>query len=532
MRNFPNRTLSLILAVIFLFSAAAISFGMLLKGNTVLAENSVVMNPFPSFYDKNGNLLSTLSRNTEIGEFVIIIKDLELDSGKYNAGMEKMNQAKQELDEAQKELDSATTPEEKELAQKKVEQKQNDLKKVSFFATWNTDTFSKTSSTTVSFSEGIPLITQDNVGCEYTITIRSLIYTGKSNKLIMDILYPAGVMNESNAITRKLNETLEDVLDSTPSSSYYHDDDDDDDDDDSSSSVDIPPPTPNIIISEYSYGGGTVAAASSFELKVKFTNTSQKLPVDNIVMKVTVPEAFTLTSSSNTFYVDKMTRNSSVERTINLSVKPNADPISHPIKVSFSYEAVIDESRKQLTSEQEISIPVAQLDRFALLPVEMPSEIYAGEDTGISVTFINKGKTPVYNVTAEIEGNISQPGQRQFIGNLESGKEDSADFMIGALEEGEVSGEVIITYEDANMNVSELRAPFSAAALPMYRPPMDGEMTLNPEDMPAENAAWYHAVPVWGWMIGGVAIVIFASYLVKVIRRRRERKLEEQDEDF
>ncbi len=278
-----------------------------------------------------------------------------------------------------------------------------------------------------------------------------------------------------------------------------------------------------------------MTAAGNFTLTMTLMNTSKRVNVDNVVMKLSVPEAFTLTSSSNTFYIERIAKRSSVERTVNLSVKPNADAISHPLKVSFTYESVINDERKQFSAEQDISIPVSQLDRFSLNPVEMPSEIYVGEDSSIEATFVNKGKSTVYNVTAEITGNLSQPGQRQFIGNVESGKEESADFLIGALEAGTISGEVVISYEDANMNVNELRSPFTTTAVSFEMPAPDpGLDVMNPDDIgEAPPEPWYQKIPVWGWTAGGVTAIILLSFAAKAMRRHRELKLlEDSDEDF
>lgn len=368
-------------------------------------------------------------------------------------------------------------------------------------------------------------------GVSYNIVCKdnNIEYMGLNQQLALSIDY-------GNLKTRIVSDKIQEcVPKSDDSYNRYYDRyyDDDDDDDDESSRPDIAPPTPNIIITKYDYGGGNVTAAGKFQLKITFKNTSKKLPIDNIVMKVSVPEAFTMTSSSNTFYVEKLSRNSSVVRTMDLSVKPNAEPISHPIKIEFSFEAVIDEARKQFTSEEEISIPVAQLDRFSMNNLEYPEMIFVGEGTNIEATFINKGKTPVYNVSAEITGNISQPGQKQFIGNIEEGKEESADFMINADMPGEVSGEVIITYEDANMNIGELRSPFTLTAQGMdVMPPDDANMAMNPEEFEAESVKWYSEIPVWTWIVGGIVLIIIFAFVRKLIRVRHEKMLEEQDEDF
>ena len=363
-----------------------------------------------------------------------------------------------------------------------------------------------------------------NNGVSYTVVFSGVRYDGTTNRMLLDVDY-----NDPFYPVRSFDQ----VVEGCELDTRKNNDDDDDDDDSSSSKPDIPPPTPNIIISSFDYGGGNVTAARDFSLTVRFTNTSDKLPIDNIVMKATVPEAFTLKGSSNTFYVEKMSRKETVEKTIQFSVKPNAEPISHAIKFDFTFESVISEERKQLSSAEEISIPVAQMDRFTLNPVEVPAEIYVGEDQSFEVTFVNKGKTEVYNVTATISGNISQPGQSQFIGNLESGKEESADFLLGATEEGLIQGEVLITYEDANMNVLEARAPFQANAIMMQMPPMDDMDVMNPDDMLVEEPAWYQKIPVWGWMAGGVVALILLAFIAKVIRAHRDRKLlEEDDEDL
>ena len=367
-------------------------------------------------------------------------------------------------------------------------------------------------------------------GVEYTITFSDVTYRGRNNYLILELNY-MGLDYIDYPLDRY--DLYEPAPDDNNNNNNYPDDDDDHNS--SSSKPDIPPPTPNIIVSTCDYGGGNVTAAGNFTLSMTLMNTSKRVNVDNVVMKLGVPEAFTLTSSSNTFYIERIAKRSSVERTVNLSVKPNADAISHPIKVSFTYESVINDERKQFSAEQDISIPVSQLDRFSLNPVEMPSEIYVGEDSSIEATFVNKGKSTVYNVTAEITGNLSQPGQRQFIGNVESGKEESADFLIGALEAGTISGEVVISYEDANMNVNELRSPFTTTAVSFEMPAPDpGLDVMNPDDIgEAPPEPWYQKIPVWGWTAGGVTAIILLSFAAKAMRRHRELKLlEDSDEDF
>ena len=99
----------------------------------------------------------------------------------------------------------------------------------------------------------------------------------------------------------------------------------------------------------------------------------------------------------------------------------------------------------------------------------------------------------MYNVTASIEGkNIAQTGQTQFIGNVESGIEKSIDFSLEALEPGPITGEIILSYEDANMRISEIRTAFSTQAIAMDTGPSPDEMDAmaQPQEPPTEAPAW------------------------------------------
>lgn len=371
-------------------------------------------------------------------------------------------------------------------------------------------------------------LTGDVTGVQYKVMFEDVLYRRKYST--DELKFSVTIKLKERTLTQDFSIP---VVDSYDSNRYPYYGNDDDDDESSSSKADIEPPTPTIIVSQYDYGGGMVTAASDFTLRIRFTNTSKKLPVDNIVMKVTMPEAFTMTNSSNTFYVEKLSKQSSLEREVAITVKPSAEPISHVIKIAFTYEAVIDEKRKQLTSEQEISIPVSQLDRFSFTPIEAPPEIYVGDSSSIEAKFVNKGKSTVFNVTAEIIGNITQPGQRQFIGNIESGKEETADFLIEAKAAGEVQGEVIITYEDANMRVTTLRQPFNAMATAMdIQPPFEETMGEGTGE-PPKPETWYGKIPIWTWVAGGAGLLIVMTFISKLVRHYREKKLlEDDDEDF
>ena len=119
----------------------------------------------------------------------------------------------------------------------------------------------------------------------------------------------------------------------------------------------------------------------------------------------------------------------------------------------MKYQYVDDHlvSRRDNTTQETISIPIIQVDRFQVTGVEVSPEIYLNEESYLTVNFVNKGRSDVYNLSAEITGDIQNPGQQQNLGNLTSGSTGTADFYITPNAEGVCSGEVKITYEDTNM---------------------------------------------------------------------------------
>ena len=106
----------------------------------------------------------------------------------------------------------------------------------------------------------------------------------------------------------------------------------------------------------------------------------------------------------------------------------------------------------------------------------------------LSVPMVNKGRSGVYNLTAFIRGDMANPGQSQYIGNLNAGTESSADFSVMFDTAGVCSGEIVVTYEDANMNPKEIVSPFSVTVMdmPMYDDMPQGDFPIDEPSEPVD----------------------------------------------
>ena len=349
---------------------------------------------------------------------------------------------------------------------------------------------------------------------QYDISMTDLVYTGSGDTVEFVVGYTY------NGKDYKYNMSMK-----IPGCIPFVDKDDPDEDEED---VDLDPLTPHIIVSEYSYGATQVSAGQVIDLNLTFENTSTQYDLDNIVMKITTPEGFSITSSSNTFHFDHLDVGESISKTISMQANPNAEAQSYAISIQFSFQYIANDVRKSGESSESISIPVSQPDRFSVDEIQVPTSLYVGDEYNLSLKFVNKGKTQVYNVTTELRGNMPNSGERNFIGNVASGAEESADFYITPAESGKLEGEVIISYEDASMNVRQVSRPFSIQVeeMPTFDPGTDAP-TIEPQ--PAEEPSLFTLQNI---VLFVVAVGVAGATGYMTVLKIKAKRSEFDDEDL
>lgn len=283
-------------------------------------------------------------------------------------------------------------------------------------------------------------------------------------------------------------------------------------------------PTPYIIVTNYNYGG-QITAGDAFTLDMSFKNTSDTVPLENIIMTITTPEAFTIASGSNTVFIDSMAGGETLERQIRLRAAGDAEPTSHAVTLDFTYEYIEEKERKNSKTTEKIAVPVVQVSRFSVDSFDFPDSIMEGDEYAVTVNYVNKGKSIVYNVSASISGNIAMPGQVQHTGNLEAGKSGSVDFYIQNVDQGPITGEIKIEYEDANMNVTTLTYPFDITVEIWDFPSYPAEPPVEPEPEPETEKLPANAMPM---LIGGGGIL---SVLTGFFSARRQISRAKEDSE-
>lgn len=291
---------------------------------------------------------------------------------------------------------------------------------------------------------------------------------------------------------------------------------------------------PYVIISSYSYGKGDLVAGETRNITMTFRNTSKTMAVENMMVTMSLPDAMMLTSSSNSFYIESLAAEGTITKTVNVTVKSNAAAQSHSMTVDFTYDYLDNGIRRNAKTTESISMPVLQVDRFTVTGIDLPQEIFMGEESNLSVNFVNKSRTEIYNLSAKLncEG-ISNNGEEQYLGNLASGTTSSADFYIKGNEKGELVGEVIITYEDTNMNQRTVSVPFTTEVVSHEDVwgPQGPVGPQNPDDPGMDPGMEQPAGFPWFWVIGGVVVVAAGVFVYLKLRKNKKESVEE-DEDI
>lgn len=313
---------------------------------------------------------------------------------------------------------------------------------------------------------------------------------------------------------------------------YTEDDDSDYDDEE----IALAPMTPYIIVSNYSYGDESVTAGENFTLTLTLKNTSKEYDLDNIVMNITPQGVFSVASSSNTLYLEKIAKGGSVTKSIDIKAgmtKLTDDDDSNTINLSFKFQYEANDKRFDGSSSESITIPVDYPDRFELGTLEYWDQTYVGEEVYVYLPMVNKGRSSVYNLTATLQGDMSNAGQSQYIGNLSAGTENGADFGIRFDEPGEKDCEIVVTYEDANMIERTASKTFKINVMSWEEPVFDEPMfDEDPSLMEEPPVPQFTNDPEVLKLVGIISAVTIVGVAVFMLRQKRNAESVVDDEEL
>ncbi|NLY45632.1 MAG: hypothetical protein GX053_06540 [Tissierella sp.] len=291
---------------------------------------------------------------------------------------------------------------------------------------------------------------------------------------------------------------------------------------------------PKLIIDKYSFEPQLVAAGENFEMSLSFYNTNSTKSVNNIKIFLTAEpgstsnegtatdsgSAFTPVDSSNTFYIDSIPPKGRVEKTITMFVVPDAIAKTHTITANFEYE---DNEGNELKDIELIGVPVVQQSKLDLGELAYVPEAYMGQSTPISLEFYNTGKVTLYNMMVKLEGDFQTENAQYYVGNFDSGSSEYFEGYVIPNEMGDLTGDIVFTYEDSTGQVQEVRKEFSlnVMEMPDFEDPWGGEMPPMEEE-----AGLLKSKGLW-ITLGVIAAAIGGFVFYKKKKKDKELALDE-----
>ena len=283
----------------------------------------------------------------------------------------------------------------------------------------------------------------------------------------------------------------------------------------------IASPTPIVILSKYNYGGSSVAAGSSTNVSFSFMNTSKTIKIENVMVTVTGGQDLMLNGSTNTFYFESVAASGSKTVTVPMKAAQLISASAQGVQIAVTYEYVDQNARKSGNATLSLSVPLYQPDRFELSEPKTSYTGYVGEETSLTIDYVNKGKSAISNVEATISGDIDSPTPYQRVGTIDGGKNGTIAFAVTPQLEGENQVKIVITYEDSNGNTKErvFEATVEAMAYEPSDPGMDDPGMIDPE--PQSAFPWKYVI------IAAVAALIVLLVVLRIRKKKAKQKAEQ-----
>ncbi len=283
-------------------------------------------------------------------------------------------------------------------------------------------------------------------------------------------------------------------------------------------------PAPTIILNSANYGKVAIIG-EPFTLSTVATNTSENLELENVSVKIELPNGINMANGNSQVLIGDVSKSGEIKHNFSLIAEGVENDInSLPVKLVYTFEAFVNGKRTQFTSEQDISINVQQPTRFSIQSLTNDLEMFMGHESYVYASLVNKGKTTVYNVTAELVSDTLQAMDVEFLGNIAPGSSSEASFDFTASRMGTANGKILITYEDATGTQYTMEKEFNIEVI--EEPVWDEPVITEPVIVEKTNYT--------PWIIAGVVVVAAAGGFVYMKKKKAKQlaELEDEDEDI
>ena len=304
---------------------------------------------------------------------------------------------------------------------------------------------------------------------------------------------------------------------------------------------------PKLLVQDYNLGVEKLMAGSEFIFQFNVQNTHSSAVADNIKVTVSSEDGtFSIVEGSSSFLIPTIGAGEVESCEIPLKVKGDAATGGYDLAIKFEYEyAAKDENGNDISKsdslDEKLKIPVYSNDRpmVSNIMVGYWEPPRFGELTTMSFEFYNMGKSPLYNVTATVEGDFDAAGSMVMIGNVDPGTGKSWELNVTPMVEGFGTGTLHISYEDSNGNISTFDESFESEIQVIDNTPIDPGFNdpnggMIDVDGNGVSNTKKPILPVWAFVLIQVALVLIAPLVTKsiIIKAYKKKQLKRLDEEL
>ncbi|MBQ2964928.1 MAG: hypothetical protein IJE14_09735 [Clostridia bacterium] len=205
--------------------------------------------------------------------------------------------------------------------------------------------------------------------------------------------------------------------------------------------------SPRLMVTGYEVENGFISPDSSATLKVTIKNTNPNKAVSNIKLSLGDESGEIKPDGMGTKYVSAIAAGGEYVWTVKLTAANTAAANEHKLNLSMEYE---DENHSPYSATDTLLVQVRQAASLDYSGAQLPVKVIQGNVTTVTLTFMNTGKSTLYNCMFEFNVEGLNGGGSTFIGTINAGESGTGNANLRVSEEilGKVSGTLTIIYED------------------------------------------------------------------------------------
>ncbi len=290
-----------------------------------------------------------------------------------------------------------------------------------------------------------------------------------------------------------------------------------------------------LVVQSASYGAGQIQAGNSFTLSAVVLTSGGTSGTENVAVSLRLPEQITVASGSSDYFIGNMAPGETRQVDFVLTAGAAVNAGSYNISLDVTGNSAADGAA--LTTSKSVTVPVVQPDMFEIYNVNIPENMVVGEESYGTVNLVNRGKSTVYNVEAELQGEgfTVDEGARKYIGNINSGTQSSVDFNVTATQGGTLAPTLVVKFWNEQGEEKTLTQELTITADEIVME--DPGMGMVDPGMGMEIPEQSSGIPGWVWIVAGlVAAVVVVLVTVGIVKRKKRQKaaaqlMEDEDED-